>query len=308
MADRPEFSHRRERHGVIGPFSGRQLVIAFAAVLVAVVVLVGVTTPLGNTATGPARSTRGRPPTSSRRRRRSGSRSARPRPSSPSTNADGTTYQLTDLDGKPIRLADLRGKAVWVNFWTTWCPPCQSEVPILREVSERYKDRGLVLVAISVQETSPADVAAYAARYQLAYTIGFDGAGAIFHAYKAYGLPTQVFIDPNGVIASIVGAPLDEAGAAAQIEAILPRGESLTLRPGERTAQAATFRWFAMRNHSCGRDRSSGIRIGRQQMAARIVPFAGTISRTASGRRLRSAGRTLPRRRRRGHWRRVIGS
>ena len=62
------------------------------------------------------------------------------------------------------------------------------------------------------------------------YTIGFDGDGAIFRAYKAYGLPTQVFIDPNGVIASIVGAPLDEAGAAAHIEPILPTGgESLTL-------------------------------------------------------------------------------
>ena len=140
------------------------------------------------------------------------------------TNDDGSTYQLTDLDGKPIRLADLRGKAVWVNFWTTWCPPCQSEVPILRDMSERYRDRGLELVAISVQETSPADVAAYAARYGLGYTIGFDGSGKIFHAYKGFGLPTQVFIDENGVIASIVGAPLDEAGAAAQIEAILPRG------------------------------------------------------------------------------------
>lgn len=222
MAERPGFNHRRERHGVIGPFSGRQLVLAFAAVLVAGVVIVAITTPLGNTANGPG--------------------SVNPRPtayilSSPPPvglkvgasapefavqNDDGTTYQLTDLDGAPIRLADLRGKAVWVNFWTTWCPPCQSEVPILRDLSERYRDRGLVLVAISVQETSPADVATYATRYGLGYTIGFDGSGVIFHAYKAYGLPTQVFIDQNGVIDAIVGAPLDEAAAIARIEAILP--------------------------------------------------------------------------------------
>ena len=224
MAQRPEFSHKRERHGVIGPFSGRQLVLAFAAVLVAVVVLVGVTTPLGNTANGPepvdpkatAYILSSPPPV--------GLKVGQSAPEFSVTDENGSTFQLTDLDGKPIHLADLRGKAVWVNFWTTWCPPCQSEVPILRDVSERYKDRGLVLVAISVQETSPADVAAYAARYQLGYTIGFDASGKVFHAYKAYGLPTQVFIDPNGVIASIVGAPLDEAGAAAQIERILPRG------------------------------------------------------------------------------------
>jgi len=222
VADRPEFSHRRERHGLIGPFSGRQLVMVFAAVLVAVIVLVGVTTPLGNTADGPAPVDpkpsayiiSSPPPV--------GLEVGQQAPEFAVRAADGTTYQLNDLSGNPIRLADLRGKAVWVNFWTTWCPPCQSEVPILRDVSERYRDRGLELVAISVQETSPADVAAYADRYDLGYTIGFDSSGEIFRAYKGYGLPTQVFIDPNGVIASIVGSPLDEAGAAAQIERILP--------------------------------------------------------------------------------------
>ena len=222
MAERPTFDHRRERHGVIGPFSGRQLVLAFAAVLMAIVVLVGVTTPLGTTAGGPnavnphpTTYILSSPPPI-------GLKVGAMAPEFSVINDDGTTYQLADLAGKPIRLADLRGKAVWVNFWTTWCPPCQSEVPILRDVSARYRDRGLVLVAISVQETSPSDVAAYAARYQLGYTIGFDGSGKIFHAYKGYGLPTHVFIDPNGVISSIVGAPLDEAGAEAHIRAILP--------------------------------------------------------------------------------------
>jgi cytochrome c biogenesis protein CcmG, thiol:disulfide interchange protein DsbE len=222
MTDRPEFRHKREKHGVIGPFSGRQLLLAFGAVIVAIVVLVGVTTPLGNTAGGPGvvnpKATAyilSSPPAT-------GLAVGALAPEFTITNDDGTTYQLTDLDGNPIRLADLRGKAVWINFWTTWCPPCQSEVPILRELSERYRGQGLELVAISVQETSPQDVADYADRYDLGYTIGFDGSGKIFHAYKAFGLPTQIFIDPNGVIRSIVGAPLDQAAAAAQIEAILP--------------------------------------------------------------------------------------
>ncbi len=238
MTERPQFSHKRERHGVIGPFSGRQLVLAFAAVIVAVVVLVGVTTPLGTTANGPngvnprptAYILSSPPPI--------GLKVGATAPEFSVVNDDGSTYQLTDLVGKPIRLADLRGKAVWVNFWTTWCPPCQSEVPILRDLSERYKDRGLVLVAVSVQETAPGDVAAYAARYQLGYTIGFDGSGKIFHAYKAYGLPTQIFIDAKGVIASIVGAPLDEAGAVAQIEAILPSGGAAG--PGGSAASSAS--------------------------------------------------------------------
>lgn len=222
MSERPAFSHKPERHGLIGPFTGRQLVVTFAAIVAAVVILVGVTTPLGNTANGPGtvnpRPTAyllGSPPPVGLA---VGSRA----PEFSVPQPDGSNYQLLDLNGMPIRLADLRGKAVWVDFWATWCPPCQAEVPILREMSERYKDRGLVVAAISVQETSPADVAAYAARYDLGYTIGFDGSGHVFDAYRGYALPTQFFIDQNGVIASIVGAPLDEAGAISQIEAILP--------------------------------------------------------------------------------------
>ena len=222
MTDRPAFSHRPERRGLLGPFSGRQLAIAAAVVVGAVVVLVGITTPLGTTGRGlPALDPRataylvGSPPPEGLQIGQTAPEFAVPLP-------DGTPDQLTDLQGHPIRLADLRGKAVWLDFWATWCPPCQAEIPILREMSERYADRGLVVVAVAVQETSPADVAAYAAKYDLRYTIGFDGSGHLFHAYRGFALPTQYFIDPNGVIAEIVGAPLDEAGATSHIEAVLP--------------------------------------------------------------------------------------
>ena len=140
--------------------------------------------------------------------------------------ADGTTFQLTDLDGRPVRLADLRGRAVWLNFWASWCPPCQSETPILRDVADRYRDRGLVLIGISVQETSAANVAAYAAKYQLGYTIAADVTGEIYALYRPPGLPTQVFIGPDGAVRSFVLAPLTMAGAVAQVEAILPVGSS----------------------------------------------------------------------------------
>jgi thiol-disulfide isomerase/thioredoxin len=200
--------------------------------VVAVVVLIAITTPLNGGGAGPGtvdpRATSyliASPPLE-------GLRVGAVAPEFTVLRGDGGTYQLADLRGNPIRLADLRGEAVWINFWTTWCPPCQSEVPILRDLSERYRDRGLELIAISVQETSPADVQAYADRYQLGYTIGFDGSGLIFHEYKAYGLPTQIFIDQNGVIRSIIGAPLDEASAIANIEAILPPASSSARVPG----------------------------------------------------------------------------
>jgi peroxiredoxin len=221
VAERPRFVHRPERHGLVGPFSGRQLLVAFGIVVVAVILLVAVTTPLGNTGTGPGtvdpRPTQyiiGPAP-------QEGLKPGDLAPDFSVALDDGSTYQLTDLDGRPIRLAELRGKAVWVNFWASWCPPCQQETPIIRELAERYRDAGLVVVAIAVQETSPTDIRAYAERYDLTYTIGFDASGHIYRQYKVFGLPTQFFIRPDGVIDS-VGKTVDEASAVAAIEAILP--------------------------------------------------------------------------------------
>jgi cytochrome c biogenesis protein CcmG/thiol:disulfide interchange protein DsbE len=220
VSNRPGFVHRPERHGLVGPFSGRQLLAAFGTVVLAVILLVAVTTPLGNT---------GGPGTVDPRPTQyiigpAPQEGLHPGDLAPELSVklgDGSTYQLTDLDDQPIRLADLRGKAVWINFWASWCPPCQQETPIIRELAERYRDAGLVVVAIAVQETDPADIRAYAERYDLTYTIGFDASGHIYREYKVFGLPTQVFIRPDGVVAS-VGKTVDEASAVAAIEAILP--------------------------------------------------------------------------------------
>ena len=222
MADeRPSFTHQPRKHGLIGPFSGRQLGLAALAIAVAAVLLVAVTTPLGTTGLGPGvvdpratpfligTPTEGLTPGSLA-------------PELEATLDDGSTYQLHALDGDPIRRDDLRGKVVWINFFESWCPPCQQETPILRELDERYRERGLEIIGISVQETSPDDLTAYAERYDLDYTIGFDASGHIFRTYKAYALPTQFFIDPNGVISTVVNGPVDEQGASALIESLLP--------------------------------------------------------------------------------------
>jgi thiol-disulfide isomerase/thioredoxin len=230
VTDGPAFTHRPRKHGLIGPFSGRQLGLALGSVVVAILVLVGATTPLGPSRGGlpdpqatavaigpavPGLSIGSLAPELSR------------------VLSDGSTYQLTDLDGRPVRLADLRGKGVWLNFWASWCPPCQQETPNLREVADLYRDRGVVLVAVDVQETV-AVARRYADRYALRYTIGADVAGQVFRTYRVYALPTQFFIGPDGVIRSIVQGPLDRAGAIARVEQILPRG----LAPSPSTSPA----------------------------------------------------------------------
>ena len=221
MADRPEFTHRRERRGLIGPFGGRQLLAGAILVLVTAVILVVVTTPLGSVnpvGPGDPQATQfvlGPAPTN-------GLRAGDLPPELTITNPAGQPAALTDLDGNPVRLADLRGKAVWINFWASWCPPCQSETPILRDLAARYRERGLVVVGIAVQEASPENVAAYVAKYRIGYTIAGDWTGEIFRTYRLFGLPTQFFVGPEGAIRAVVPAPLTEAGAIARIEGILP--------------------------------------------------------------------------------------
>jgi len=225
VADRPAFSHRPERRGLIGPFGGRQLLVGVLAIVVSAIVLVIVTTPLGTVGgpgpgdPQPTQFVLGPKPTN-------GLRAGDIPPEFTITGAGGARVALTDLNGNPVQLADLRGKAVWLNFWASWCPPCQSETPILRDLADRYRNRGLVVVGISVQESSPANVADYARRYKLGYTIGTDSTGAIFRDWRLYGLPTQFFLGPEGAIRAVVPAPLTETRAIGQIEAVLPSSSS----------------------------------------------------------------------------------
>ena len=220
---RPTFEHRPPRHGLIGPFGARQLAGGLVIVVAAVVLLLAVTAPLGTTGSLGPRNPRatpflvGAPPAE-------GLRPGDQAPDFTVKRADGSTFTLTDLQGRPVSLAALRGRAIWVNFWASWCPPCQAETPVLRDTSAAYHARGLEIVGISVQETNAADVGAYAATYGLQYTVAADLSADIFHRYGVYALPTQYFIGPDGVIRDVVQGPMNTASAAAEVEAILPRG------------------------------------------------------------------------------------
>jgi hypothetical protein len=77
------------------------------------------------------------------------------------------------------------------------------------------------MIAVSVQETTVEDVAAYAERYSLPYTIGFDATSAVFRTYQGFGLPTHVFIDTDGVIRHLRYGPMDRDDVAAIVEPLL---------------------------------------------------------------------------------------
>lgn len=208
------------RRGLIGPFTGRQLLTVAAVIVVAAAGLSLATRPI---APGPGGAT---PlPAATAYLVGPAVEGLRPGDLAPElevTRDDGTIVTLTDLDGSRVRLAELRGQLVWLNFWASWCPPCQAETPVLRDMDAEFGDEGLALVGIAVQETTPDDVRAYAERYELGYRIAFDASADIFHRYRVYALPTQFFIGPDGRITEVVNGPLSEAAARQRIEAWLP--------------------------------------------------------------------------------------
>jgi peroxiredoxin len=212
------------RRSGIGPFSWRQLLTVVAVIGVAAIALTLLTRPI---APGPGGATA--LPVATAYVVGPAVEGLRPGDLAPElsvTRPDGTKVALTDLDGNPVRLADLRGKLVWLNFWATWCPPCQAETPVLRDTAAAYRDRGLEVVGMAVQETTVDDVKAYAERYGIDYPIAFDGSADIFNRYHVFALPTQFFIGPDGRILEVVNGPMSDAGARARIESYLAAGAS----------------------------------------------------------------------------------
>ncbi|MDQ6795128.1 MAG: TlpA family protein disulfide reductase [Chloroflexota bacterium] len=194
---------------VIGPFTLRHLLVANSAIAVMLLLLVSMTQSLG--ATNPSAQPDPQPTFYRISSETQGLELGQRAPDFTGTGDNGQEIRLADLDGHPVSIADLTGRPIWVNFWATWCPPCQRETPNLRAAYEAHRNDGVVLIAIDVQEEAGV-VRDYVNRYGLTYTIGLDVTGAVFRTYRVFGLPTHYFIDRNGVIRDRVFGPLDPAG------------------------------------------------------------------------------------------------
>jgi len=108
-------------------------------------------------------------------------------------NAD---FTLTDLNDRQWTLKSLRGKVVLVNFWATWCPPCRKELPDLQELSQRFKDQGLIVLALSDEDV--AKVKPFVEARNLTYPVLLDAGGKVAKEYDVEGIPKTFVYDRDG--------------------------------------------------------------------------------------------------------------
>ncbi len=108
-------------------------------------------------------------------------------------------FALTLLDGRTVTLAELRGKVVMVDFWASWCPPCQDEAATLAEVYGEYAGQPVEFVGVDIWDRRE-DALAFVARYGVTYPSGVDVKGAIAIDYGVKGIPEKFFIDRDGML------------------------------------------------------------------------------------------------------------
>ena len=128
----------------------------------------------------------------------------------PWVEGDRLPFRLADLEGAMVDASDDRfaGKVVLVDLWATWCPPCLSEIPTLADLERRYRDRGLVVVAIAFEDGDAPDarrerLRAFVEEHDIPYLV-LDGgrpddfAEALPTVRGVRGLPVEILIDRDG--------------------------------------------------------------------------------------------------------------
>jgi peroxiredoxin len=124
----------------------------------------------------------------------------------PSRQKIAEDFALPTPNGGSFRLSDHRGKTVLVNFWATWCPPCREEMPAMERLYQRHKDRGLMLVAVSI-DADPALVPPYLKASKLTFPVALDPKAEVANKYGVRALPSSFVVDRAGTMTALALGP-----------------------------------------------------------------------------------------------------
>jgi peroxiredoxin len=121
-------------------------------------------------------------------------------------------FEVATPDSGTLRLADFKGKVVFVNFWATWCPPCKEEMPAMERLYRKYRERGLAVLAISLDSDGAAVVAPFVKKHGFSYPIGLDRKMVVANLYGVRVLPSSFIIDSSGNLAAFAFGPREWDG------------------------------------------------------------------------------------------------
>jgi thiol-disulfide isomerase/thioredoxin len=141
-----------------------------------------------------------------------------PAPPGPQPGAPAPAFSLKGLDGKVYEVGGKRDKLLLLNFWASWCGPCEEEAPLLVKLYEKHKD-SLDLYAVNVTaEDSRANAESFAKAFAFPFPVLLDEQGQIAAKYRIFGIPTSFLINRDGDIVDVI-----HLADAAQWEAKLSR-------------------------------------------------------------------------------------
>ncbi len=120
--------------------------------------------------------------------------------SSDSPFSPAPDFTLTDLRGNQVMLSDYKGKVVFMNIWATWCPPCRAEIPGFVKAYAEYKDKGLEIIGISVDQGGRDKVIDFAKAFQINYPVVMYTNQIIRDYEPGRAIPVTIVIDKEGMI------------------------------------------------------------------------------------------------------------
>lgn len=130
-------------------------------------------------------------------------------------------FVLTNLEGETVELEDYRGQGVFLNFWGTYCPPCEREMPYMDSQYQEFKDRGVEILAVNVGE-SDLVTERFVKRHNLSFPILKDPNKSVVDYYGVGPLPATFLIDEHGEVVRVIEGGMTEEHIKEYMEEIAP--------------------------------------------------------------------------------------